>query len=306
MEMRREMDGIMSYTYKLTILTPAYNRKTELVRLYKSLLNQTNQNFQWLIIDDGSTDGTEELIETFTENKFVLEYYKKKNGGKHTALNYGIKRAKGDFILILDSDDFLTDDAILKANNYWDKYKDNKTICGLSFLKKHNDGSLTGKSFEGNEIVSDHISFRYNNNLLGDMEEVYRTSILKRYPFPIFDEERFLSEAIVWNKIAFDYKTVYINEAIYICEYLDDGLSKNCLRTRIKCPIGTLENAKIFLDKRFKLYIRIKNSIIYTGFSLIAHKKVKDIFNYSGHKLLVFMFLPLGVIFYLYLLLNKK
>lgn len=290
----------------ITVLTPTYNRGYIIDKAYKSLLKQKNKDFEWLVIDDGSTDNTEEIIDKFIkQNKINIKYYKKKNGGKHTAVNYGVKKAKGEYTIILDSDDMLTSDAIEKIKEYWNKYSSNKNICAISFLRSYPDKKNIGKPYKGTEIISNNISFRYNKNLLGDMAEVYKTSILKMYPFPVFGEERFLSEAIIWNKIAFDYKTVYINEAIYVCEYLEDGLSKSCLKSRIKCPIGALENAKIFLDKRFKLSIRLKNSILYTGFSLIAQKKIKEIIKYSEKKLLVFILFPLGVVFYLYLLLNK-
>lgn len=291
----------------LTILTPAYNRGYIINRAYESLLKQKDKDFEWLVIDDGSSDNTEEIIEDFIkENKINIRYYKKQNGGKHTAVNYGVKKAKGDYTLILDSDDYLTVDAISKIKKYCKKYKNNISICGFSFLKIHENGTLTGKAYQEKEIISDHISFRYNKGLSGDMAEVYKTSILKKYPFPVFKNERFLSEAIVWNKIAFDYKTVYINEPIYVCEYLDDGLSKSCLQSRIKCPIGALENAKMFLNKRFKLSIRLKNSIIYTGFSLISKKKAKTILTYSDHKTLVLLLFPFGILFYFCLLFIKK
>ena len=291
----------------LTILTPAYNRADIIHKAYKSLLKQKNKDFEWLVIDDGSSDNTEEVIKKFIkEDKINIRYYKKKNGGKHTAVNFGVKKAKGESIIILDSDDYLTPDATQKIKKYWDKYYSDDNICAISFLRSYPDKKVIGKTYEGNEIISDNISFKYNKGLLGDMAEVYKTSILKKYPFPVFGNERFLSEAIVWNKLAFEYKTVYINEAIYICEYLEDGLSNSCLQSRIKCPIGALENAKIFLDKRFKFSIRVKNSIIYTGFSLVAKKKLNELINYSNHKSLIILLLPLGILFYFFLILKQK
>ena len=100
------------YKYRLTVLTPTYNRAYTLTKVYESLAKQTKQNFQWLIIDDGSSDGTEELIMSFPKTGFELEYHKKSNGGKHTALNYSHQFIKGEMVVILDSDDYLTDDAI--------------------------------------------------------------------------------------------------------------------------------------------------------------------------------------------------
>jgi len=286
----------------ITILTPSYNRGYIIKKAYDSLVRQEDKDFEWLIVDDGSTDDTKKIVDGFIkENKIKIRYYYKKNGGKHTALNYGIKRLKGDLVLILDSDDYLTDDAVKKIKFFWNKYCDNEKICGLSFLRELKNRKTIAKKYEGTEIISNHITFRYNKGLLGDMAEVFRADVIKKYPFPVYDGERFLSEAIVWNRIAFDYDTVYINEPIYVCEYLEDGLSNSCLNSRIKCPVGSLENSKVFMDKRFKLSIRIKNAILYIGFSLIAKRKIKQIIKESNHSLLTVLVLPLGFLFYLYL-----
>lgn len=282
----------------ITILTPTYNRGYILHQAYQSLLLQKNKDFEWLIIDDGSTDNTKEVVREFVkENKITIRYYLKKNGGKHTAVNEGVKKAKGEYILILDSDDLLTKDATEKIKKYCKKYENNEKLACLSFLRVRPDKKTIGKVYEGTEIISNNIDFRYNKGIMGDMAEVYRTSILKKYPFPVFDNERFLSEAIVWNKIAFEYDTVYINEGIYICEYLEDGLSKSSLKVRYNNPVGALENAKLFMNYRFNLMIRLKNAILYDGFSLIAKRKVGYIVQESGHKFLSILFYPAGILF---------
>lgn len=285
-------------TKLITILTPTYNRGYILSKAYQSLLQQTNKNFEWLIIDDGSVDNTKELINGFIEeNKINIRYFLKKNGGKHTAVNEGVKLAKGYYTIILDSDDFLTDDAIEKINYYWEKYNNNKKIACLSFLKIYSDKRSVSKPYIGTEVISNDIDFKYNKGVTGDMSEVYRTSILKKYPFPVFDDERFLSEAIVWNKIAFKYDTVFINKGIYVCEYLEDGLSYSCLKLRYNNPIGALENAKLFMNYRFKLLIRLKNAILYDGFSLIAKRQFGYIVRESNHKFLSILFYPAGILF---------
>lgn len=123
------------YKYRLTVLTPTYNRAYTLTKVYESLAKQTKQNFQWLIIDDGSSDGTEELIMSFPKTGFELEYHKKSNGGKHTALNYSHQFIKGEMVVILDSDDYLTDDAIETIQRDWLKFKNDKRIAGMSYMK---------------------------------------------------------------------------------------------------------------------------------------------------------------------------
>lgn len=291
----------------LTILTPTYNRGYIIKKAYDSLVEQTNINFEWLVIDDGSTDNTESIFKKFiNEKKINIRYFKKENGGKHTAINYGVKKAKGNYIIILDSDDFLTSDAVEVIYKYIDMYDNDKKIACLSFLRIHENGKVIGKTYDGNVVVSNNIDFKYNKGFIGDMAEVFKTSVLKKYPFPIFNDEKFLSEAIVWNKIAFNYDTAFINKGIYVCEYLNDGLSKNILVNRIKCPVGAYENARIFMDKRFKFIIRLKNSIIYTGFYLISRKSNHGILTEVPSRFLIILMYPFGLLFYLYLKFIKK
>ncbi len=286
----------------LTILTPTYNRSDLLEKAYHSLLKQTNKNFEWFVVDDGSTDDTEKVMKQYQkENKIKIQYVYQENGGKHTALNEGIKRIKTDYILILDSDDQLTEDCVEFVYHKWKQYDSNKKIGCLSFLKVFPNHEVIGKKYEEQEIQSNHIDFRYNRNLLGDMCEVFRTSVLKQYPFPVFSGERFLSEAIIWNKIALEYDTVYINHPIYIAEYLEGGLSQNSLKLRYNNPVGALENAKVFMNSRFKISIRFKNAILYDGFSLIAKRKVGEIISKSDHKFLSIFWFPGGVALYLWL-----
>lgn len=289
----------------ISILTPTYNRGYIISKAYQSLKSQTDKDFEWIIIDDGSVDDTEKIVKEFIKEKALnIKYYKKSNGGKHTALNYGLKYVKGSSIIILDSDDILTNDAVEKTKKYWKKYDKQKNISAISFIKITPDGKKIGKEMENNEFISNYIDYRCNKNVYGDMAEVYKTEILKKYPFPVFKDEKFLSEAIVWNKISFDYDMVFVNEAIYIAEYLDDGLTKNSLNMRINSPIGASENANVFLNSRFKLWIRIKNAILYDGFSLIAKKQ--EMIKKSNNKFLTILFFPLGFVFYLFLIYTKN
>lgn len=257
----------------ITVLTPTYNRKHTLKRAYDSLVKQTDENFEWLIIDDGSKDDTKDLIDEFmSENKIAIRYYYKKNGGKHTALNFGTNKAKGELILILDSDDYLSNDAIELANKYWEKYKNNKKICGMTFLRKLKNPFYEEKLFD--ECISNMIDFKYNNGILADMCEVMRTKVLKKYPYPVFENERFLSEVIVTGEIAKTYDTAYIPKEIYYTEYLEDGLSLNWFKLVVNNPLGARANNLLFMSKEFKSTIRLKNCIMFDVFSIIAKRPI--------------------------------
>ena len=136
------MDNRLDYKYELTILTPTYNRKSTIDRLYRSLINQSNHLFQWLIIDDGSTDGTDELIESFKKHEFDLQYVRKNNGGKHTALNYAHPFIKGEWVCIVDSDDYLTENAADEIVSAIRCYREYDNVKCLTFLRGKPDGSV--------------------------------------------------------------------------------------------------------------------------------------------------------------------
>lgn len=212
---------------KVTVCTPAYNRESTLTRLYESLTKQCNKNFEWIVIDDGSTDNTQNLINSFMSknNDFEIKYIKQENGGKHKALNKGIDLAKGKLILILDSDDYLVEDAI-KIVIEKEKEISNLNYAGVAFSKGYDVNKLVGQTFKGDYIDCTSLE-RNQNNIKGDKCEVFYTEILRKYKFPEFENEKFIPEALVWNRIAKDgYKLRWFQDIIYICEYREDGLTK--------------------------------------------------------------------------------
>lgn len=273
----------------ITILTPTFNRDYILKKAYNSLLNQNNKKFEWLIIDDGSTDKTKELVNKFkSENKIKIRYFYKKNGGKHTALNFGINKAKGDLILILDSDDYLRKDAVELVYKYWDKYKDNDKLCGITFLRKIKNPMYRFEKFD--ECISNFIDFKYNSNRLYDTCEVIKTSVFKEYPFPVFENEKFLSEIIVWGNMAKKYDMAFIPKEIYHAKYLEDGLTKNWFKLVTNNPMGARANNQLFMSKEFKFSIRLKNCIMFNVFSIISNK---NIFKETKMKLFaLFFYIP--------------
>ena len=284
----------------LTIITPTYNRGGFLARIYECLLKQTSNDFEWLVIDDGSTDNTREELEKLqsrTDRSFAMEFYLKPNGGKHTALNYAFPYIKGELSLILDSDDLLTEDAVETVLSVWQKYKNDDKICGLSFLRgKTADEALA--SFPEEEFRSNHIDFRINKNIEGDCCEVVRSDILKKYPFPVFEGERFVGENVLWVNIALEYDTVYVRKVLYLCEYLEGGLTKSGRKFRMNNPLGGMESSRVELNKRIKLRQRIKKAILYSCYGFKAGMKRKEILKTSGYPFLVGLFMPFGRYFY--------
>ena len=215
---------------KITVFTPTYNRGYCLERLFKSLLDQTFKDFEWLIIDDGSTDNTEKLVENFQKSckDFPIIYKKTENGGKHRAINRGMSLVNGEMILFMDSDDWLRKDAlewIIKIDESIPKNEKQK-YAGVQGLRVHTDGKLIGRTFSGDKVVDCTTLEREKFNIYGDKAEVYYTNVISRYPFPEIEGEKFVTERLVWNKMAHDgYKVRYFNEGIYYCEYLEDWLT---------------------------------------------------------------------------------
>ncbi|MBQ8882885.1 MAG: glycosyltransferase family 2 protein [Clostridia bacterium] len=226
----------------ITVFTPTFNRAYIIENLYKSLLAQTDKNFEWVVVDDGSSDNTSELFEKFlaNDNGFNIEYKIQQNGGKHRAINYGVSLAKGELFFIVDSDDYLTADAIEKINAWVKTLDADKKWAGVSGVRGYDEKTPIGQAPDQDFIDATNLE-RAKKNLLGDKAEVYFTEVLKAYPFPEFENENFITEEVVWNKIAYDgYKLRWYSDIIYICDYIADGLTKSGDAKYIKNPQGTL------------------------------------------------------------------
>jgi glycosyltransferase involved in cell wall biosynthesis len=228
----------------VTVFTPVYNRAYIIHQLYQSLLRQTVYDFEWLIVDDGSTDNIEELVSGWIActRKFTIRFYRQLNGGKHRAVNRGVCLAKGDAFLIVDSDDYLTDDAISTVAKYWGQIKDNPKFAGIAGLRMHEDMQVIGGKPYFDEYVDATNLDRGKHGLEGDKAEVYKTDVLKAFPFPEFEGEQFVTEAVVWNKIAYcGYEIRWFNKGIMICDYLGDGLTAKGASLFVQNPKGWAE-----------------------------------------------------------------
>lgn len=229
----------------ITIFTPTYNRRHLIERLYQSLLAQTEKNFEWLVVDDGSTDDTEKYFTEISSKHqpFLIHYIKQENGGKHRAINKGVQKASGELFFIVDSDDFLTENAIEKINQWVATLDDTHKWAGIAGLKGLSKNKVVGQH-NSTLYIDAKNSERRKYNLLGDKAEVYFTDILKQHTFPEIPGENFISEEIVWNAIARDgYYIRWFNEIIYICNYLEGGLTKDNFKDR-NTPQGRLLWAK--------------------------------------------------------------
>lgn len=283
---------------RLTIITPTYNRLNTLPRLYKSLAEQTDREFQWILIDDGSTDGTKEWAEHNLQGIDWCEYHFQANQGKHIALNHSHKYIKGDYVLVVDSDDVLKNDCVETVLKYWDKYDENDDIVGVVFQRGSSNGKAFDETFQGEKVCS--IFEMTNNGMHGDHCETVRTSEFIKYPFPQFEDEKFMGEAWLWINIGQDGNYVYANKIVYTCEYLEGGLSQSGRKLRLNNPRGGMEHAKVMMQEGFKLSIRIKNSILLCAYSMVANVTREELIKNTPYGLLVKTMYPAGGLLALY------
>ena len=287
----------MNHSVFLSIVTPTYNRGHLLPRCFASLLAQTEQDFEWIIVDDGSADNTEAVVKSFETTNFPITYIKKENGGKHTALNASHPHIHGKYVLILDSDDCLTSSAVSRVKNAWTMYDANQTIGMVTFLKGNPAGEAVCKSATPGEVVD---ILRYKRIVIhsSDCCEVIRAELFTKYPFPVFEEERFVAECALWNRVARTHKCVYINEVIYICEYLAGGLSDAGRAMRIRNPRGGMFTSDLRMGPNNFLSQRIKYGLLYVCYGFFGAMTPGQIFRSSHYKALTAMCMLPGYMIY--------
>lgn len=249
----------------LTIMTPTYNRAHTLPKLYESLCNQTNLEFYWLVVDDGSTDNTKELINLWIkENKIKIKYKYQKNQGMNVAINSAIKIAKTELFVWIGSDDFLPVDMVETIINLWISNDINDNIAGIIGLDTTYEGKVIGNEFPNNLIECDYNTLYKKYEVYGDKTYVYRTDILKENLFPIFGEEKEMVTAYLHSRIAEKYKLLILNKSLCNVFYSQDGISNNYWMT-IKTNCNghafyhnykmSIENNKKFLYKHAANYV---------------------------------------------------
>ena len=258
---------------RITVFTPAYNRAHTLPRTYESLKKQSNKNFIWLIIDDGSTDNTKELVEQWIHenNEFEIQYIYKENGGMHTAHNVAYEHIYTELNACIDSDDCLADEAIEKILTFWDCHN-HENYAGIIGLDSDLDGNIIGKDF-GN-LKETTLSGYYAAGGAGDKKLVYRTDVIKKYPpYPVFSGEKYVALAYKYRLIDQDYKLAVIDQILCNVEYQADGSSGTMWKQYLKYPKGFAFWRKICMqypENKKRLFV---DSVHYVSSSLIARDK---------------------------------
>lgn len=224
---------------KITVFTPTYNRAYVIENLYRSLQRQSISDFEWIVIDDGSNDNTEELFAAWIteKNTFPIRYYKQSNSGKCRAINRALDLAEGELFFTVDSDDYLTDDALEKVAGWAEELPANGKYCGFAGNLGTSpsvtpNSPIRGDFFDGTALD------RYGT-IDGERAMIFFTEVHRHYKYPVFSGENFMTEAVTWNRMAHDgYMMRFYNDIIWVYEYKDDGLTKAGSSVFLKNPHG--------------------------------------------------------------------
>lgn len=273
----------MEFSYPVTVFTPTYNRAYILGDLYHSLQRQTCMDFEWLIVDDGSADDTKALVASWKgeENPFPIRYVYQENGGKCRAINRGLKEADGRLFFTVDSDDYLTDDAIEKVIRWDGELPRDGHFCGYVGNRGITPTQTPNRLFPGGYLDGTALD-RYDQ-VDGERAFVFYTEIHRKYLYPEFPGEKFLTEAVTWDLMAHDgYKMRFYNDIIWIWEYKDDGLTRAGYRVFLENPQGT---GLFFRQKAEFLHYSLWNKLtLWYGYATDAMDRCTDeqIASYIG------------------------
>ena len=275
----------------VTVFTPVYNRAYIITRLYESLCRQTCKDFEWIVVDDGSTDNIDELMHKFIEEKKIkIRYFKQPNGGKHRAINHGVREAHGEMFFIVDSDDYIPDDAIEFITVHSAEIYQEPAFAGISGIDRTIDGRVLSNLGTDKYIDSTSSDLRFVHGITGDLSEVFKTETLKIFSFPEINNENFSPEALVWNRIANKGLILrYYPKVLKIIEYLPDGLTSAIVKIRMNSPVASTVYYSELSRMDIPFIQKIKAAVNYWRF-WFCHSKI----NKPQIGLQWFWTLPLG------------
>lgn len=284
----------------LTVFTPTYNRAYRLNLCYESLLRQTNKEFKWLIIDDGSTDNTKELVENWVkEGKIEIGYIYQENQGVAKAHETALLNINTELNICIDSDDYMPDDAVENIVSFWATNGSPK-YAGFIGLDKYRNGELVGTGFP-QDLKSARFSDLYEiYGVKGDKKIVNRTDLTKKYlPFPKIQNERFPAVGYLYLLINREKEYLLCNYFFCIVEYLPDGISINKASHYKRSPNSFSFFRIEKMKESRKLKDKFRHAVHYVCSNLFA--KRKDTFKRTPYKFLTLLAYPFGVLLYLYL-----
>lgn len=286
----------------LTVFTPTFNRAYCLGRAYQSLCRQTFKEFEWLVIDDGSSDNTKELVESWqAEGMVPIRYIYQENQGMHSAHNTAFRNIDTELCVCLDSDDMLTDDCVEFIHQFWDEHKvAQKSVAGFIALDAYFDGSVVGTRFPEGVSIAHENWLRETQGVRGDKKIIFRTEIAKQAPeYPVFPDEKYGSMAYKNQFIDAQYPWLIVNRIIYLVEYQDDGSSRNMFKQYRKNLKGWDIARRSSMIYSLTLKRKFMECIHYVSNSIFLHKWsfIQD----SPKIILTIAAIPLGILLNLFI-----
>lgn len=281
----------------LTIFTPTYNRAYILPELYRSLCKEPSDSFIWLIVDDGSTDNTQELVENWQrENLIEIVYFKQENGGKMRAHNKGVELCTTPLFFCIDSDDQIATGAVEKILETHQTLRDDEFLGGIA-AKKLIINKLASKDLPDKKRSTLHNV--YASGFKGDTSLVFKTDVLKEFPFPEIDGEKFVTEGYVYDQIDQKYELLILNEYLMRCEYQEDGYTFNADSLYLKYPKGWA----LYFSQYYKFYAksmrdRIKYMGYYVSMRLIAKTPFLQVLKDAPSLFICIISIPAGIKFF--------
>lgn len=282
---------------KITVFTPTYNRKQKLNKLYESLLKQTNKNFEWIIVDDGSKDNTMKDVELWKKDNIIdIKYFYQENAGKMIAHNKGVKEASGELFVCVDSDDILINNAIELINIYSEKIK-NKKYIGIVTYKVLMNGNLVGNGFPTDIESATLVNLYQKYKFKGDTMLIYKTNLVEKFEFKVVNNEKFIPETYLYDKLDQLGELYLMREKIYVCEYLEDGYTANSANIIKNNPnsYALMANERLKIYSSFKICFRAGSQYV-LGMYLAKRKGIiknanKKIYAVLGILPAIYMYL---------------
>ncbi|SFD67296.1 Glycosyltransferase involved in cell wall bisynthesis [Lentibacillus persicus] len=290
---------------QLTVFTPTYNRAYCLDKLYESLKNQSSKDFIWLIIDDGSTDNTHELVtDWINEGHLRIHYHWQSNQGMHGAHNTAYELIQSELNVCIDSDDFMPTDAVEKILTFW-KMHGSEEVSGIIGLDSDSSNEIIGSKMPAGIKTSTLFDLYNRHGVTGDKKLVYRTALTKQYPYPLFKNERYVGLDYKYYKLDQTYEMLVMNEVLCCVEYRSDGSTQNMLYQYRKNPLGFTFYRKELMQLPFAgSMFKFRQAIHYVSSSLLSRNR--NFFKDSPQKWLTVSALPFGLMLYIYILTKTR
>jgi len=304
------------YKYRFTVFTPCYNSADKISRVYESLKFQTYRDFEWIIVDDGSTDDLASIIESMKRDDIfpIRLFAQETNKGKPSAINKGVSEAQGEFFLIIDADDGFVLDSLKTFADVYDSLPDEikPRISSVTANCMDQHGEFIGTTYptKGNDaLLCDVFEMRYRYRVQGEKWGFTKTDIMKEFPFNVLSD-KFVTENTVWFAIADKYLSAFVNKTLRVYYRFE---SDQCLSSiaQKKHPAGFafyyceiinkyMKKMRLGIPDKIRTYKNYLKYSMYANIGLIPTlSKLGDI----KKRLMALLCIPLG---YLAIIIDKR